>query len=190
MFLGVCRNGISFLWNWSACVLKAGFHYIFGLPFFVPFTFVLCCKFPLLLLLLLDSWFLAFWVLVWIGPIGFAWNWPQEHPDRLIYLLMICGVSCITEKMDGHHTYRDTCTYTHTHLYVDIIIHAYTHTVLVHSSASKTMFPYVPLKPSSLGTVWECCCQTRHSRLRSGQHPAKCSHTTGAKQAHAGPRSG
>lgn len=58
----------------------------------------------------------------------------------------------------GYHTYRDT----HTHTYLCVYIYIYTYRFLyTYCTRTHPRAKRCSLKPSSLGTVWEFCCQTR-----------------------------
>ena len=95
-------------------------------------------------------------------------------------------MSCVMEEMDGYDI-THTETHTHTYLCVYIRIDSYTHTVLARIREQKD----VPLNLAALALFGNSAVKPGlDSRLCPGHHPAKCSHTTGAKQAHAGPRSG
>ena len=70
-------------------------------------------------------------------------------------IIKLCGMSCVMEEMDG---YDITHTETHTHVFMCIYTYRflYTYCTRTHPRAKRCS-----LKPSSLGTVWEFCCQTR-----------------------------
>ena len=70
-------------------------------------------------------------------------------------IIKLCGMSCVMEEMYG---YDITHTETHTHVSMCLYTYRflYTYCTRTHPRAKRCS-----LKPSSLGTVWEFCCQTR-----------------------------